>query len=611
MSTGGTGSNRSGRDGDLPAGYWPLGGAYGNPAASDAPANGAPNPPTPADKAASEQLQVVENLKAGFEALERRLTVREPNNESLARANDRLVGDVEALRKVDFHEEERRVAESRRQSGDKTKTVKKRVKVTRGKSVRKDDQANAMPSSSSDDYASGSNPTSSPEDNSNATDTSFSDDGLGPSGPPSPPSEPFPSDSSSESEATARKRSMVPTKRKKRLEKANRITVIRPANSRFMTLLEYTTYFLLRRQLTYTPKEASRSHRLNNRLDGAFYEQHPFTGALPVSIFTFLATFRHACDAAGLSHGQALPLMVLNRAGNAKIAFSGELNSTLGRKRYAIRTYGDAVNWLLSKYATRARLCWKTNAYLDTITMKQQSNEAPTAFRHLVETQYDLLSGWFNIQNVTDVVITGVFDLEQAHVRVLNDQFPERTLSETVATARLYCDGTNKLRLQLKMTRPTALNVPVCRICAGTRRLAVERGGGLQKALPKVRPRLDVNQQYGAETLTHLLHRVDAPVRRLLLQRIHPCAYGRLVDWQAHTLPALHCKLVKERLDDVGPVVGASGIRGAFDRKGGGETGQQRRTDAPFRCGQDQQRRADGYVPERGLKEAQVRRVLL
>jgi len=347
MSTAGTGSNRRGRNGKLPAGYWLLGGAYVNPAASDAPANGAPTPPTPADQAASEQLQVVENLKTGVEALERRLKVRKQNDESLARANDKLVGDVEALRKIDIHEEERRVAKSRRQSGDKTKTVKKRGKVTRGKSVRKDDHATAVPSSSSDDYASGSNPTSSSDDNSNATDTFFSDDGLRPSDPPSPQSGSLPSDSSSESEATARKRSMVPTKRSKRLKKANRITVIRPANSRFMTLFEFRTYFLLRRQLTYTPKEASRSHRLNNRLDGAFHEQHPFTGDLLVGIFKFLATFRRACDAAGLSHGKALPLMVVSRAGNAKMAFPGALNSTLGRKRYAIRTYGDAVNWLL------------------------------------------------------------------------------------------------------------------------------------------------------------------------------------------------------------------------------------------------------------------------
>ena len=297
---------------------------------------------------------------------------------------------------------------------------------------------------------------SSDDDNSNATSTSSSDDGHGPPGPPSPPSGSSSSESSSESDATTRKRSTVPAKRKERIENADRIKVIRPANSRFKTLLDYRTYFLIRCQLTYTSKEAQRSHRLNKRLDGAFHGQQPFTGALPLGLFTFLTTVRRACDAAGLTHGQALPLMVFRLAGNAKMAFSGALNSTLGRKRYAIRTYGDAVNWVLSKYATHATMA---NAYQDIITMKQQDSEAPTAFGHRVERQCDLLNGLFDIQDVKDVFITGLSDLVQAHVRVLNDRFPDRTLSETVATAQMYGDGTNKLRLQLKMTRPTAIKV--------------------------------------------------------------------------------------------------------------------------------------------------------
>ena len=65
----------------------------------------------------------------------------------------------------------------------------------------------------------------------------------------------------------------------------------------------------------------------------------------------------------------------------------------------------------------------------------------------------------FDIQDVKDDFITGLSDLVQAHVRVLNDQFPDQTLSETVATAQIYWDGTNKLRLQLKITRSTAIKV--------------------------------------------------------------------------------------------------------------------------------------------------------
>ena len=234
-------------------------------------------------------------------------------------------------------------------------------------------------------------------------------------------------------------------------EKADRIKVIRPANSRFKTLLDCRTYFLIRRQLTYTPKEAQRSHRLNKRLDGAFLGQQQFAGALHLGIFMFLTTFHRTRDAVGLTHGQALPLMVFRPAGNAKTAFSGALNSNLRRQRFAIRTNGDAVNWLLSKYATHATM---DHAYQDIITMKQQVNEAPTACDHRVETQCDLLNGLLVIQDGKVVFITGLWDLVQAHVRVLNDRFPDRTLSETVATAQMYWDGTNKLRLQLKMTHP-------------------------------------------------------------------------------------------------------------------------------------------------------------
>jgi len=52
--------------------------------------------------------------------------------------------------------------------------------------------------------------------------------------------------------------------------------------------------------------------------------------------------------------------MVFRQAGTAKTEFSGALNSTLGHKRYTIRTYGHAFSWLLSKYATHATMA---NAY--------------------------------------------------------------------------------------------------------------------------------------------------------------------------------------------------------------------------------------------------------
>jgi len=144
QSTFGTGGTRRARDGKLPADYRPPGGGKGTPAAADAPTDDAPTPPILADQAFIAQMQAVESLKAAVEALLRRLTAQEQTNESLARANDKLVDDVEAQRKVVSHEEKRRVSQSRRQSGDKTKNVKKTSKVPKDKSVRKDDPANAV-----------------------------------------------------------------------------------------------------------------------------------------------------------------------------------------------------------------------------------------------------------------------------------------------------------------------------------------------------------------------------------------------------------------------------------------------------------------------------------
>jgi len=74
--------------------------------------------------------------------------------------------------------------------------------------------------------------------------------------------------------------------------------------------------------------------------------------------------------------------MVLRLAGNAQMASSGALNSNLGRTRHAIRTYGDTVTWLISKYATHATTA---HTYQDIITMKQQDYKAPTAFGHGVK----------------------------------------------------------------------------------------------------------------------------------------------------------------------------------------------------------------------------------
>jgi len=91
------------------------------------------------------------------------------------------------------------------------------------------------------------------------------------------------------------------------------------------------------------------------------------------------------------------------------------------------------------------------SAYHDFITMRQPDNESPKAFALRVETQCDILDGLFHAQDVKDVFINGLSDIIPSHVRVLDEQFPQRTLEDTITAAQMYWDGTNELRLSLKL----------------------------------------------------------------------------------------------------------------------------------------------------------------
>jgi len=189
---------------------------------------------------------------------------------------------------------------------------------------------------------------------------------------------------------------------------------------------------------------------MNRRIDGALQGQESFTGTSPLGVFTFLTTIRCACDAAGLTNGQALPLLAFRLSGADKRAFSSALNSKSGHRTCAIRTYGAAINWLLAKYATHAVMA---STYHDNITMRQPDSESPTAFGLRVETQYDRLDGFFHAHDVKDVFLNGLSENIQSHVRVLEGQFPKRTLADTISAAQMYWDGTTKLRLSLKLPR--------------------------------------------------------------------------------------------------------------------------------------------------------------
>ncbi|GAB0498244.1 hypothetical protein MMPV_009585 [Pyropia vietnamensis] len=206
-------------------------------------------------------------------------------------------------------------------------------------------------------------------------------------------------------------------------------------------LLDYSTYFLRARSL---------------RLDGAFQGQKAFTGSDPLGIFGFLITFRRACDAAGLTHGQAFPLMPFRLAGAAQQAFSNAVNAEKEPGQYDIVTYGDGVNWLLRRYATQALL---SEAYHDIITMTQLESEQPRLFGARVESACERLGGLFRPQNVKGFFINGLSDQIRPSMRALNSQFPDRAMADLVYDAQAYWQSGAKLRQLMRLNRAPLIKV--------------------------------------------------------------------------------------------------------------------------------------------------------
>ena len=450
----------------LPAGYTPPGGVVASSRAPWTPGGTPPILPTPG----ADKPPAVESLQAEVEALRQRLSAQEAVNKSLTLSNDKLMANVEALRLAASNDSvqvtpPRRRAKARGPTSSRSLPQADLVSRERRKAALRQELRELRRGTApthrrrvDEDPAGGGSSSSS-----SVEDSSTSGDGSDPP-PPSPSSSPKASDSSESSDASSQNDSDEtvpgPYRRRRRRqdhkEQGDRSKVIRPANSRFKSLLDYRTYFLRRRSLAYPPALVEKTHKMNKRLDGALQGQDPFTGADPLGVFTFLTTFCRACDSAGVTHGQALPLLSFRLAGAAKRSFSNALNSRSGHKRYALRTYGDAINWLLAKYATHSVMA---TAYQDIITMRQYETEAPTAFGLRVETRCDRLDGLFHVQDVKDVFINGLSEIVQSHVRVLDGQFPERTLADTVAAAQMYWDGTIKLRQSLRTLRTPTVKV--------------------------------------------------------------------------------------------------------------------------------------------------------
>jgi len=111
--------NGKGKGNALPSDYVPPGGVGTN--TRDASTLGGSLSGSPAlNAAASGQPLDAESLKAEVQTLRLRLTAQQATNRSLAKANDKLIANVEAMRQEDI-ESDARATKSRRKTKSKTK----------------------------------------------------------------------------------------------------------------------------------------------------------------------------------------------------------------------------------------------------------------------------------------------------------------------------------------------------------------------------------------------------------------------------------------------------------------------------------------------------------
>jgi len=270
--------NGKGKRNALPSQYVPPGGVRTNMRDSNTLGGSLSGSPA-LNAAASDQPLDAESLKSEVETLRLRLTAQQATNRSLAKANDELIANVEAMRQEDS-ESDARATKSRRKTKRKTKvkpdpkggesssyrpeTVgraterrdqeRKLRKMSR--KIRKETKLARSTSSVENANMSAANESSS---SSGTTSSSSSDSGESPGSPSSPSSSSSSESSDTSSDAASRRSRLGPYKgrpdSKKRLEKADRLKVIRPASSRFKSLLDYRTYFLIRRDLSLPPSQ--------------------------------------------------------------------------------------------------------------------------------------------------------------------------------------------------------------------------------------------------------------------------------------------------------------------------------------------------------------------
>jgi hypothetical protein len=190
------------------------------------------------------------------------------------------------------------------------------------------------------------------------------------------------------------------------------LTELRSQSSRFRYVRSYRAYRLKYTSQRYNKKVAGTLSSLAKTIRPSISEL--FDGTDPISILTFLISFKRGCDHSGVSEGAAPYLLAYFMEGAPK----REMNTYTNRQKLI---YCEAVHNLLSNYASEEIL---SNEYFKIQCLGQKPGEDERAFSRRIRLHADRMGTLYTSRQVieayVEVLLPTVRGLYSSHPVSLN-----------------------------------------------------------------------------------------------------------------------------------------------------------------------------------------------
>jgi hypothetical protein len=171
-----------------------------------------------------------------------------------------------------------------------------------------------------------------------------------------------------------------------------------------------------------------------------------FDGTDPISILTFLISFKRGCDHSGVSEGAAPYLLAYFMEGAPK----REMNTYTSRQKVS---YCEAVHNLLSNYASEEIL---SNEYLKLQRLRQKPGEDERAFSRRIRLHADRMGTLYTSRQVIEAYVEGLLPtvrgLYSAHPVALNSFEQVVALCEKLGAGRTPSPVTELPRRTARMS---------------------------------------------------------------------------------------------------------------------------------------------------------------